>query len=242
MPTGIPSGERVLVIGATRGTGHHIVRLLLRDGYRVRVLARNEARARASVSDAVEIVVGDVTKPETLPAAFPGVDHVILTVGVTQRPASEALVKPTVYDGTLHVLAAAHDAGLGGRFMYMSALGTTKWSLLAFLLNLIKGNTLRWRRRVEEEIRRSGLDYTIVHAGILTDAPAGRRGIRIGQEELPMSWRYRISREDVAEVFVRALRDPRTRNTTFDAVWSRGEAPNDWDGLFARLAPDGPRG
>jgi uncharacterized protein YbjT (DUF2867 family) len=236
----MPTGERVLVIGATQGTGEHIVRLLLRDGYGVRVLARNEGKARARFGDRVEVVVGDVTKPDTLSAAFPAVDHVILTVGVTQRPASEALVKPTVYDGTLHVLAAATDAGLGGRFMYMSALGTTRWSLLAFLLNLIKGNTLHWRQRVEEEIRRSGVDHTIVHAGILTDAPAGRKAIRIGQDELPMSWRYRISREDVAEVFVQALRHPRTRNTTFDAVWGQGEPPGDWDALFARLAPDGP--
>lgn len=231
------TGERVLVIGATQGTGAHIVRLLLREGYRVRVLARSEAKARSRFGDAVEVVEGDVTRPGTLPAAFPGVDHVILTVGVTQRPAGEALVKPTVYDGTLHVLSAARKAGLAGRFMYMSALGTTKWSLLAFGLNLIKGNTLRWRRRVEEEIRRSGLDYTIVHAGILSDAPAGRRAIDIGQDELPMRARYRIGREDVAEVFVRALRHPAARNTTFDAVWSRGEAPEELDALFDRLVP-----
>ena len=231
------NGERVLVIGATQGTGYHIVQRLLREGYGVRVLARNEAKARARFGDTVEIMVGDVTRPDTLPPAFAGVDHVILTVGVTQRPASEKLVKPTVYDGTLHVLAAAREAGLPGRFMYMSALGTTRWSILAFGLNLIKGNTLRWRRRGEEEIRRSGLAYTIVHAGILTDAPAGQRGIGIGQEELAMRLKYKISREDVAEVFMRALRHPGTRNTTFDAVWTRGEPPRDWGALFSGLVP-----
>lgn len=233
----MPARERVLVIGATQGTGFHIVQRLLRDGHEVRVLARNETKARDRFRHTVEIVGGDVTKPDTLPPAISGMDHVILTVGVTQRPASERLVKPTVYDGTLNVLAAAREVGLGGRFMYMSALGTTKWSLLAFLLNQIKGNTLKWRRQVEEEIRTSGLDYTIVHAGILSDAPPGRRRIEIAQDELPMSLRYRISREDVAEVFVHALRHPRTRNTTFDAVWTRGKATGDWDALFSRLVP-----
>lgn len=228
----------MLVVGATQGTGYHIARFLLRDGYQVRVLARNEAKARARFGDTVEIVVGDVTKPGTLPRAVTGVDHVILTVGVTKRPASEKLVKPRVYGGTLNVLAAARDARLAGRFLYMSAIGTTKWSLLSFLLNLIKGNTLRWRRCGEEEIRRSGLDYTIVRAGILTDAPAGHRAIEISQNELPMSLKYRISREDVAEVFVHGLRHPRTRNTTFDAVWSKREGPRDWNVLFARLVPD----
>ena len=120
------TAERALVIGATQGTGYHIVQRLLRDGYRVRVLARNEAKARSRFNDGVEIVAGDVNRGDTLPSALAGVDHVILTAGVTQRPAGERLVKPTVYDGTLNVLTASRDAGLSGRFMYMSALGTTR--------------------------------------------------------------------------------------------------------------------
>lgn len=230
-------GERVLVIGATQGTGAHIAERLLRDGYEVRVLARSAAKARSRFGVTVDVVVGDVTQPESLPGAFSGVDHLILTAAVTQRPAPERMVKAVVYDGTLHLLEAARRAGLRGRFMYMSALGTTRASLLSFGLNLIKGNTLHWRRKAEAEIRGSGFDYTIVHAGILNDAPAGRRAIEIGQKELRMSPKYRISREDVAEVFVQALRRPATRDTTFDAVWGRGEATGDWDALFAGLVP-----
>jgi uncharacterized protein YbjT (DUF2867 family) len=230
--------EKVLVIGATQGTGRHAVGLLRRDGYAVRVLARNRSRAGAVLGDEVEIVEGDLTRPETLPPALRGVEHVILTAGVTKRPAPERLVKATEYDGTLNVLKAAREAGLPGRLVYMSALGTTRWSILAFLLNLIKGNTLRWRRRGEEEIRRSGVDYTIVHAGILTDASPGEKGIDIGQQHLPMSVKYRIGREDAAEVLVRALADPHTRRATFDAVWSKQAGARDWGTLFARLEPD----
>ena len=124
--------------------------------------------------------------------------------------------------------------------MYMSAIGSTRWSVLWFLLNLIKGNTLRWRRRAEEEIRRSGLDYAIVHAGILTDAPGGQKGIEISQSEYPMSLKYRIGRADAAEVFVQALRRPETRNTTFDAVWGKGSGPTRWEAVFAGLVPDAP--
>jgi NAD(P)-dependent dehydrogenase (short-subunit alcohol dehydrogenase family) len=42
--------QRVLVIGATQGTGYLIVNLLLRDGYQVRALARNEAKAKERTS------------------------------------------------------------------------------------------------------------------------------------------------------------------------------------------------
>jgi NAD(P)-dependent dehydrogenase (short-subunit alcohol dehydrogenase family) len=59
--------QRVLVIGATQGTGYQIVNLLLRDGYQMRALARNEAKAKAKLSSAVEIVRGDITKLNTLP-------------------------------------------------------------------------------------------------------------------------------------------------------------------------------
>ena len=64
------TGERVLVIRATQGTGYDIARRLLQDGYRVRILAQNEAKARARLGDTAEIVVGDVTRLDTLPPAF----------------------------------------------------------------------------------------------------------------------------------------------------------------------------
>ncbi len=230
--------ERVLVIGATQGTGLQIVQHLLRDGYAVRVLARNPARAKAVLSSEVEIVRGDVTQAKTLAAAMTGVNHVILTAGVTHRPAGERLVRATVYDGTMHTLQAARNAGLPGRFLYMSALGTTRGSWLSFLLNRIKGNALKWRRLAAEEIRASGLPYTIVRAGILTDAPAGQRAVEISQTEYPMAPRYRISRADVAEVFVQALRHPETRNASFDVVSSRGQPSRNWGGLFAGLVMD----
>jgi uncharacterized protein YbjT (DUF2867 family) len=232
------SAERVLVIGATRGTGYLIAQRLLDEGSRVRVLARNGARAQKRFGGRAEVVEGDVTRPETLAPAVEEVDRIVYTAGVTRRPAGEAIVKATEYDGVLHTIEAAKAAGFRGRFLLMGAIGTTRASPLAFLLNLIKGNTLRWRRRVEEALRKSGLEYTIIHAGILTDAPGGQRAVEIGQTHVPMRPRYRISRADVAEVFVRALRHPGARNATFDAVWARNRLAREWEELFRDLEPD----
>lgn len=75
METGISLQDvkpRVLVIGATRGTGYKIVSLLLQQGYRVRALARNEAKAKRTLGFPVEVVLGDITKADTLLDAING--------------------------------------------------------------------------------------------------------------------------------------------------------------------------
>jgi len=232
----IEVNQRVLVIGATQGTGYVIVNLLLRDGYRVRALARNEAKEK--LSSPVEVVVGDITKLNTLPTAMKDVDHIMFTAGVTQRPASERLIIATEYEGVKNTLAAAKDAGFNGRFLYMTSMGVTKSSLAASLLNLVKRNTLKWRKLAEDEIRRSGLGYTIIRAGFLMNSQGGRRAIEVSQSEYPLAFRYRISRADVAEVFVQALKYPGTRRTTFEVVWTKGGHRQGWDVLFGQLKPD----
>ena len=229
---------RVLVIGATQGTGYQIATRLLQEGYRVRALARNEAKAKRALSSAVEIVVGDVTKASTLPDATKDVDHVIFTAGVTQRPADERLIIATEYDGVKNAIAAARNTGFNGRFLYMTSLGVTKSSLAAIFLNLIKRNTLKWRRLAEDEIRKSELDYTIVRAGFLTNSPGGRRAIKVSHRAYPLALKYRISRADVAETFVQALKHPQTRHTTFEVVWGRARERKDWNVLFGELISD----
>jgi uncharacterized protein YbjT (DUF2867 family) len=232
------SEERVLVVGATRGTGAEIVKCLLRDDFHVRALARDPRTAHGVLGDTVELVQGDVTRRETLVAAMRGVRHVIFTAGVTKRPASQRSIIAVEYEGVRNTLAAAREAGVNGRFLYMTAIGVTRHSIASIALNLIKGRTLVWRRRAEEEIRRSGVDYTIIRCGVLQNGPAGRQAIEISQQDKPMLLCRRIGRADAAEVFVQALKHPATRGTTFDAMWSRNRQPTDWESLFSRLRPD----
>src|SRR6266849_6223807 len=176
---------RVLVIGATQGTGYQIATRLLQEGYRVRALARNQAKAKRTLSSLVDVVAGDITKAGTLPDAIKGVDYVIFTAGVTQRPTGERLIIATEYDGVRNTITAARNTGFSGRFLYMTSIGGMKSSLAAILLNLIQRNTLKWRRYAEDEIRRSGLDYTIVRAGFLTNSPGARRAIEVSQRRYP---------------------------------------------------------
>src|SRR4051812_26843432 len=91
--------HRVLVVGATRGTGVEIVNRLLRDGFRVRALDCDEKKARNTLGDNVELIQGDVTHRETLAPAMRDVQHVIFTAGVTKRPASQCSIIAVEYDG-----------------------------------------------------------------------------------------------------------------------------------------------
>jgi uncharacterized protein YbjT (DUF2867 family) len=230
---------RVLVIGGTRGTGLLIVRRLQAKGDQVRVLARDPARARRQLGPDVEVVAGDLTRAETLVPAVRGTDHIVITAGVhSGRYAPEDLVRRTDYQGVVDTLAAARTCGFAGRFLYMNSIGIATPSLAATLLNLVKRNTLVWRRRVEHEIRGSGLDYTIIRVGFLVDRPAGRRQVVVGQDALPLAPRHRIPRADVADAFVAALRHPAASRATFEIVSGRGTPLEDWASLLDRLQPD----
>jgi uncharacterized protein YbjT (DUF2867 family) len=234
-----PGASRVLVIGGTRGTGLLIARLLHERGYRVRVLARDPVGASAELGAPFEVVAGDLTKADTLPPAIAGVDHIICTAGAPSgRYATESLVKATDYQGVVDTLAAARQAELPGRFIYLNSIGIATPSLAATLINLLKRNTLLWRRRVEDHIRASGLDYTIVRVGFLLNRPGGKRAVIVGQDALPLSPCHRIARADVAEAFVEAMLHPRASHTTFEIVWGKGPRREGWCALFEKLKSD----
>lgn len=234
------AGGPVLVIGGTRATGLHAVHLLNRRGVAARVLARDAPAASKRVGPDVDVIQGDVTRRETLPAAVAGVAHIIFTAGVrSAHPARQSVVKATEYEGVLATLDAARAAGFTGRFVYMTAIGVRRRSLFGWCLNIWKGNTLLWRRRAEEAIRASGLDYTVVRAAFLLNRPAGRRAIRVSQGHAPLTLTEMIGRADVAEGLVAAVFHPRASRATFELTWDRGPRQSaSWGELLGGVVPD----
>src|SRR5262245_8375770 len=188
------SHRRILVIGGTRGTGRLIAQLLDRHGIPVRVLARDPVRVARLFASTVEVVGADITKKHTLPGAMEGASHIVFTAGCRSgHPFSEAQIRETEYHGVLNTLDTAGRMEFTGRFLYMTASGVTTRSVSSVLLNLYKGNTLVWRRRAEDAIRASGLAYTIIRTGMLLNRPGGVHAVKVTQEGLPLSPRYRIA-------------------------------------------------
>src|SRR5207247_11431538 len=72
LSAGVASHMDVLVTGATGFVGANVARLLLSDGYRVRVLARPASSHKALEGCPVEVVRGDILEPDAVAAAVSG--------------------------------------------------------------------------------------------------------------------------------------------------------------------------
>src|SRR5260221_11993745 len=69
-----------LVVGATGSIGRLVVDEAVRKGHAVRALARDALKARRLFSG-VEMVIGDLTRPETLAAPVDRVDAIVFSHG-----------------------------------------------------------------------------------------------------------------------------------------------------------------
>jgi uncharacterized protein YbjT (DUF2867 family) len=77
----------VLVAGATGGVGKRVVRRLIEKGYKVRCLVRDIDKARSIIDNKADVVVADITKPETLsPLLMANIQAVICCTAVRVQP------------------------------------------------------------------------------------------------------------------------------------------------------------
>jgi len=229
--------KNVLLIGGTQGTGLETARILEAQGASLRVFARNPAKARELFDESVTLIVGDLRSPERMPEAVDGVDIIIFTAGVTKRPSSEELIVSTEFEGMKSTLAAAAGTGFRGRFLFLSSIGVTRQNWASRLLNNVKGKALKWRKAMEDEIRKSDFDYTIVRAGYLMNSDSTKK-IVLDQPDYPLELRYRIGRKETARVFVEAMKSQAASKKTFAAFRSRESGENEWEADFESLGTD----
>ena len=97
---------KVLVTGATGNTGPGLVSALCAAGVDVRVLVRDEAKARPLQAMGAEVVVGDLDRPETLEPAIAGVAKVYLLTwnGPTQAQQVHDFIRAAKRVGAPHIV------------------------------------------------------------------------------------------------------------------------------------------
>jgi uncharacterized protein YbjT (DUF2867 family) len=97
---------KVLVTGATGNTGSLLVPALLRAGVDVRILVRDEAKAKSLKDLGAEVVLGDLDKPETILPAVKNVDEIYLLTwnGETQLQQAENVIDAAKKSGNPHIV------------------------------------------------------------------------------------------------------------------------------------------
>jgi uncharacterized protein YbjT (DUF2867 family) len=83
------ANERVLVAGATGGVGQLTVAKLLEKGFPVRVLTRSAQKAQTMFNNQVEIAIGDIRHPTTLPTAMENITYILCCTGTTAYPSAK---------------------------------------------------------------------------------------------------------------------------------------------------------
>lgn len=106
--------RRVLVAGATGGTGRAVVQALQREGIGVRVLVRDVAAARAVLGDGPQYAAGNVLDPASLAAALAGVDAVVSCIGA-RAPDGPDRPEKVDYEGVRNLATAAATASCWSR-------------------------------------------------------------------------------------------------------------------------------
>ncbi|HUU68645.1 MAG TPA: NAD-dependent epimerase/dehydratase family protein [Planctomycetota bacterium] len=110
-----------LVTGASGFVGSHLIDELAARGYRVRALVRKSSNLRWLRNADPELAYGDVTDPESLPAALDGVQYVFHAAGVVKAISRAAYMRVNA-DGTDALLRACNGAGPLKRIVLVSSL------------------------------------------------------------------------------------------------------------------------
>lgn len=227
------TARTVLVIGATGRTGREVVLKSLEAGYRVRALVRDELRARASLGSEVTLIVGDVRTGEGITKAIDGADFIVSALGSNVRNDPSNTPELVDYGGVRRLAEKAAESKIR-HFVLVSSMGATHRD---HPLNRMYSNILTWKLKGEDTLKASGVPYTIVRPGGLTEARGGEFLPTMMQGD-DLSRQGRIARADVAAIAVAALDRPEAMNKTFEVIASDATGQPDWATLFGSLNAD----
>ncbi|MFH7028957.1 MAG: NAD(P)H-binding protein [Heteroscytonema crispum UTEX LB 1556] len=218
---------KAFVAGATGETGRRIVQELVSRNISVRALVRDADKARGILPPDVELVVGDVLKPESLSAALG--DSTVVLCATGAKPSFDPTGPYKVdFEGTKNLVDAAKTKGTEN-FVFVSSLCTSQ---LFHPLNLF-WLILVWKKQAEEYIQKSGLTYTIVRPGGLKNEDNSNSVVMQNADTL---FDGSIPRQKVAQICVEALFEPAARNKIVEIV-AKPEAPaKSFGELFANVA------
>ncbi len=198
---------RILIVGASSGTGRCAVEACLRGGHQVTAFARSAGKIEARAG--LLPFRGDAMSPADVDAAIRGQEAVIVTLGIRENPLRVRLgLQQTPLNvrsqGTANVVAAMQRHGVRRLIAQTTyGIGTSRGRLSlgwALTFKLLLGPQIADSERQEMAVRSSGLDWTLVQPVGLVDRDTGRPPFT---SETSRVRSMQVSRLDVAEFLMK---------------------------------------
>lgn len=196
---------KLLIFGATGGTGREVVEQALAQGHTVTAFARTPAKL-AVQHPRLTMVQGDVLASAAVESAVQGHDAVVCILGSGKQLSGNVRSA-----GTKQIIAAMEKTGVR-RLICQTTLGVGEsWGSLNFFWKYVMFGFIL--RRVfadhvlqEQYVRQSSLDWTIVRPGAFIEGD--RTGqYRHGFPGTDTTSQLKITRADVADFIVKQLGD-----------------------------------
>ncbi|XP_030521172.1 uncharacterized protein At2g34460, chloroplastic [Rhodamnia argentea] len=247
------SSKLVFVAGGSGGVGQLVVASLLERNIKTRLLLRDLDKAKSLFGqqdeERLQVWQGDTRNPEHLdPSMFEGVTHVICCTGTTAFPSKrwegDNSPERVDWEGVRNLISALPSSVK--RVVLVSSVGVTKFNELPWsIMNLF--GVLKSKKMGEDFLRQSGLPFTILRPGRLTDGPytsydlntllkatAGqRRAVVIGQGDKLVG---EVSRLVVAEACIQLLDIEFAEGEIYEINSVEGQGPGSdpqkWRELF----------
>lgn len=219
----------LLVIGGTGTLGRQVVLQALTKGYQVRCLVRNFRKAAFLKDWGVELVYGDLSRPETIPPCFKGISAVI--DASTSRANELDSLKKVDWEGKLCLIEAAKAANIK-RFIFFSAQNVEQFDNIP-LMKLKNG--------IEIKLKESGIPYTIFRLTGFYQGLIEQYAIPI-LENLPIwvtnenTYISYMDTQDISKFCLKALQIPQTTNQTYFLSGSKGWVSSEIISLCEQLA------
>ncbi|CAA7053010.1 unnamed protein product [Microthlaspi erraticum] len=234
--------DLVFVAGATGKVGSRTVRELLKLGFRVRAGVRSAQRASSLVQsvkemklqntdegtqpvEKLEIVECDLEKRDSIQPALGNASVVICCIGASEKEISDITGPYRIdYLATKNLVDAATSAKVNS-FILVTSLGTNKFGFPAAILNLFWG-VLCWKRKAEEALIASGLNYAIVRPGGMerpTDAYKETNNLTLSLDDTLFGGQ--VSNLQVAELLACMAKNPQLSFSKIVEVVAETTAP-----------------
>jgi uncharacterized protein YbjT (DUF2867 family) len=219
----------LLIIGGTGTLGRQIVLQALTKGYQVRCLVRNFRKASFLKEWGVELVYGDLSRPETIPPCLKGISAII--DASTSRPEELESLQKVDWEGKLYLIKAAKAAKIQ-KFIFFSAQNVEQFQNIP-LMKLKYG--------IETKLKESGIPYTIFRLTGFYQGLIEQYAIPI-LENFPIwvtnenTYISYMDTQDIAKFCLRSLQIPQTTNQTFFLSGLKGWVSSEIINLCEQLA------